>query len=381
MYNYFIGDLDKKDVDHFTTDAGLKIRRDIDKPFKKACNVFTKANIINLAEDNNLSNDEYFKQLSTDRIPLENYPLSKAKNNIVVERYPKLNKNEPYIFLGNHSCPEDIETLLNIIDRNAYLVLGSIDSLRYNPEMYLSFLNGMIPFDIMDKKQRKELLAKIERVLKTNSVLIYAEGSHNYSPNKIINDLYDGPVNAALATNRKIVLPILFRDNEHNVTYIDVSNPIDVSKIKVDMNRDFATEVDRNKYRIQQMSLYLRDQMATAIYYMMLRHTDQIHRGDYDDIGEYFINQYLQDAFSKLKWNKDVFDAEYLVKKTAAQKEFEEVNKALTNPEVLKKSYFNLRESALLLRNTEKYNVENNMREYYLKNVVPQQQLKLTRKR
>ena len=64
------------------------------------------------------------------------------------------------------------------------------------------------------------------------------------------------------------------------------------------MNRDFATEVDRNKYRIQQMSLYLRDQMATAIYYMMLRHTDQIHRGDYDDIGEYFINQYLK--FSKL---------------------------------------------------------------------------------
>ena len=36
-----------------------------------------------------------------------------------VERYPKLNKDEPYIFVCNHTCPEDIETILNVLDRNA----------------------------------------------------------------------------------------------------------------------------------------------------------------------------------------------------------------------------------------------------------------------
>ena len=33
--------------------------------------------------------------------------------NIVVERYPKLDKEESYIFVGSHVCPEDIETMLN----------------------------------------------------------------------------------------------------------------------------------------------------------------------------------------------------------------------------------------------------------------------------
>ena len=35
MKNLFISDLHNKDVDHFTTDTGLTIRRKMDKPFKK----------------------------------------------------------------------------------------------------------------------------------------------------------------------------------------------------------------------------------------------------------------------------------------------------------------------------------------------------------
>ena len=48
MKNLFINDLYKKDVNHFTTNIGLKIRKSIDKPFKKMCNIFTNANIIRL---------------------------------------------------------------------------------------------------------------------------------------------------------------------------------------------------------------------------------------------------------------------------------------------------------------------------------------------
>ena len=175
MYNYGIGELNKKGVDDFTTDIGLKIRKDIDKPFKKACNIFTKANIIYDNNNGTMSDDEYYKQLNDEKIPASNYPLKDGKNNIVVLKYPKLNKDEPYIFLGNHTCPEDIETMLNVIDRNAYLVLGSIESLKYNPEMYGSFINGMIPFDILDEKERKEIIPKSCRVLKTNSILIFPE--------------------------------------------------------------------------------------------------------------------------------------------------------------------------------------------------------------
>ena len=147
--NLFISDMDKKDVEHFTSNIGLKLRKVLDKPFKKLCNISTNANIIRMNNEA-MSDEEYFNSLDFEQIPLSNYKIVKGKNNIIVERYPKLDKDEPYIFVCNHTCPEDIETVLNIIDRNAYLVLGSIETLKYNPEMYLTWLNGMIPFDILD---------------------------------------------------------------------------------------------------------------------------------------------------------------------------------------------------------------------------------------
>lgn len=331
MKNLFISNLHEKDVEHCTTDIGLSLRKKGDKPFKKMCNIFTNAHIIRANAGENLTDDEYFSSLSTEFIPLDNYNIKKGKNNIIVERYPNLNKDEPYIFVCNHTCPEDIETVLNILDRNAYLILGSIESLQYNPEMYLSFLNGMIPFDIMDKSQRKKVLEKMLRVLKTNSILIFPEGSHNYSPNKLINNLFDGPVNLALQTNRKIVIVTLIKDNDNNVSYIDVGNPIDVKKIDVDMDRDFESEEDIEKYYVKSLSSEIRDKMATAVYHIISRHIKPIHREDYYNAEEYLRMLKIEDAFKKLKWDRDVFEAEYLTKKTREEKEHEEVIRTLSN--------------------------------------------------
>ena len=67
MKNLFISNLHKKDVNHFTSDIGLLIRRKVDKPFKKLCNLFTGRNIIRVRHDNNLSNEAYYS-LKTERI-------------------------------------------------------------------------------------------------------------------------------------------------------------------------------------------------------------------------------------------------------------------------------------------------------------------------
>jgi hypothetical protein len=326
MKNLFISNLNKKDVFDFTSDFGLFVRRKFDKKFKSLCNIFTNANIIRLNKGKNMNNDEYFRHYSTDFVDPYIYDLKPKKNNIVVERYPELDENESYIFVGNHSCPEDIETMLNIIDRNAYLVLGSIDSLQYNPEMYLLWLNGMIPFDILDKNERQELMLKMERVIEKNSILIYPEGSHNFSPNKLINNLYDGPVNLALNKNKKIILMTLIRDNENNVSYVDASNPIDISKL--------YNSIDKNKTekeKVKIISRYLRDKMATSVYCMSSKHIKMIKRRKNDNIESKIRQEKIDDAFKKLHWNKDVFEAEYLTKKTSEEKEYEDVLETMSN--------------------------------------------------
>lgn len=367
MKNLFISDLHNKDVDHFTSDLGLTIRRKLDKPFKKMCNVFTNANIIKLNQGEGLSDEEYFEGLSLDYIPLENYPIKKNKNNIIVERYPELNPDEPYIFVCNHTCPEDIETVLNVLDRNAYLILGSIESLQYNPEMYLSWLNGMVPFDIMDKKQRKELLIKMRRVLKSNSILIFPEGSHNYSPNMLINNLFDGPVNLALQTNRKIVIVTLIKDMENNTSYIDVGNPIDIKELDIKMDGEYSTDEEIEKHYVKGATSIIRDKMATSVYHIISRHFKPLNRGKHSDIEEELRMEKIKYAFKKLKWDRDVFDAEYLTKETKEEKEQKEVTKTLSDLALdsIMQNGLCGQEWILIQIDLENKNVVNRMRKYW----------------
>ena len=184
----------------------------------------------------------------------------------------------------------------------------------------------------MDSKQRKEVYQKMLRVLKTNSILIFPEGSHNYSPNNLINPLFDGPVNLALQTKRKIVILTMLKDQEKNISYIDVSNPIDVENISVDtdsIKADNDTEFEKNY--VKSLSSSIRDRMATAVYYIIERHFKQLTRSEHEDIEEDLRMEKIIDAFSKLKWNNDVFDAEYLVKKPKEVSEYEDVVSSISN--------------------------------------------------
>ena len=362
MKNLLISNLNEKDVDHFTSDIGLMLRKKFDGPFKKACNIFTGANIIDIRNRDFYNDDDYFAFLAehSERIPLSEYPLIDGKNNIVIERYPELDKDEPYIFVCNHTCPEDIETILNVIDRNAYLVLGSIETLQYNPEAYLSWLNGMVCFDIMDQQQRSDLIPKMERILKTNSILIFPEGSHNYDPNKIVNKLFDGPVNLSLQTGRKIVVCTLIKDQENNVSYVDVGHPIDLEDFHVE--RDYGLdEHEREKKYVQTLTSFIRDKMVSAVYPMMERHFDQIKRSEHDDLEEELRQEQVRDSFEKMKWNKDIFDAEFLTKKTREDLEYEEVVTTISNlrfnDDVLRNTLLDTRQSVILKRDLDRKNI------------------------
>jgi len=373
MRNLFITNLHKKDVNHFTTDIGLFLRRKLDKPFKKACNLFTNANIIRINGADGMNDEEYYSSLSLEQVPRGNYSLSASKraNNIVLERYPQLNKDESYIFVGNHTCPEDIETMLNIIDQNTYLILGSDEVLKYDPEMYLSWLNGMIVFNTLNTQMRKDLMPKMERVLRTNSILILPEGSHNYHPSNLINPLFDGPINLALKTGKKIVPVCLVRDEEHRVSYIDVGNPIDVQTVQVRVQDYYSRENESEKYRIKALSAYLRDKMATSVYHLIARHMDPLTRAEWGDMELAFIEEYVANAFRKLKWRHDVFDAEYLVKKTRVDEEYEETIRTLgelrLEPKVLRETGLDSRYWIRKLGYLEREYVAGNMRKRFLK--------------
>lgn len=107
MVNPLLTRVYNKTVDIFTTDFGIKFCRVIGKLFR--------------------------------------FVLRKAtKRKVIIDSYPKLKKDETYIFVSNHSFDEDIVSGLGNIDRNAWLLNGSTHKLKYNPQMYAAWVNGMI---------------------------------------------------------------------------------------------------------------------------------------------------------------------------------------------------------------------------------------------
>lgn len=101
-------------VDNFTTDLGIKLRRKLlNKSWRKILNLCTKRKII-------------------------------------IEHYPRLNKDEVYIFCCNHSFDEDIISVLASTDRNVYIVHGTTHQMEHNPVFLAMWLNGMIYLDRMN---------------------------------------------------------------------------------------------------------------------------------------------------------------------------------------------------------------------------------------
>ena len=120
------------DINNFTSDLGIKIRRMINKPLR------------------------VLLRLGTGK-------------KIVVESYPSLEKGKPYIFASTHSNVEEVPALLGIIDRSAYSLMGTTEQLEYNPAMYVNWLTGFINKG-SDESLLKSLFTSMG-LLKNNEVL------------------------------------------------------------------------------------------------------------------------------------------------------------------------------------------------------------------
>lgn len=503
IQNPIIGNLHKKDVNSFISKFGIFYRKKLHAVFSKICHVSTNSKllkedseIVTRIQANEYENEynsdietltdlwdtvksmlssselqqledswhEYnellisIKEKTQNREQEKKSILSQKSNSIVIDHFGNLDPNKNYVFVCNHTCPEDIETILNVLDRNAHLVLGSIESARYDRDVFLLWLlNGVLSFDILDPQQRNTLLIKMRKLLHDTSIFIFPEASHNYSSNSLINNLYSGVVNLGLGTSvpkknfknnikldrlieeltndilsiieslynshhekkqisvasikkyRKIlhdrmehtdddgekqiyanairrlktlkrdvknykphdsnyidllkseiknsiaqpenqaeaannevnqelcdkyeiVTCTLVRDQERNISYFDISDPINLENI------DLPSGINSEKEKVDFLSKDLQDKMSSSVYSLIHKYIPEVHRDDYEDIHAYFMRKQVIDAFKKLHWDEteeyvrplqssksatdkriDIFDKEYLVRKSNSQ--------------------------------------------------------------
>ena len=252
----------KADINNFTSTTGLKIRRLINKPLR------------------------FFLKLATN-------------GKIIVETYPKLEKNRPYIFAATHSFVEEVCALLATIDRNAYSLIGTTEQLEHNHKIYANWLTGFIYVNREDPVSRKESLPKMERFINSgSSILIFPEGGWNNTENLLVQNLFPGVYYLSKNTGAEVVPISSFNEFDSKDIYIKVGNPIDLSIL------------DKKEALIK-----LRDCLATMKYEQIENHSTPIKRSELGKDPRMDFMEERKNEYMRLKWTKDVWEEELTVYK------------------------------------------------------------------
>ena len=258
MKNYGILKYSNVGVDDFTSETGLKIRRELNPVLRV---VFKAA----------------------------------TKGNVIIENYPKLEKDCQYIFVSTHNFVEDSIANLSVIDRNAYLLFGTTDQLKVNKEMYAAWANGFIYVDRQNNVSRKEALLKMKRVLDSGtSVLIFAEGGFNNSENLLCLKLFASPYILSKQTGIKVVPIAPFYEPGTNDIYINAGEPLDLTRF--DDKKEALT--------------LLRDNLATLLYENIFKYASRIKRQELGDDPRLDYMESRRKEYLKTNWTKDVWDEE-----------------------------------------------------------------------
>ena len=278
MKNIGLGKVKNNDVYSFTSDLGIKIRKNINNPLRK---------ILKLA----------------------------TKRKVILESYPKLEKNKPYIFASTHSFDEDIIAALSTIDRSTYVLIGTTDQIDTNPTMYAAWINGMIYVDRLNYDSRKESVKKMERILNSgSSVLLFPEGGWNNTENLLVQKLFAGPYILSKDTGCEVIPISTFNEANSDKIYIKFGNPLNLGE----MGKKDALKI-------------LRDELASMMYGQIEKYSTPISRDKLPlDAREKFMEE-RKNEYLRVKWSKDVWDEELTVYKDKDNPSKEDVRKTFDN--------------------------------------------------
>ena len=314
MENIGLNRVKKSDVDQFTTETGIKVRRIINPLLRK---------ILKLA----------------------------TKREIILESYPDLKKDTPYIFASSHSFDEDIISALSTIDRNAYALIGTTNQIEQNPQLYAAWLNGMIYVDRLDAKSRKESVKKMERIINSgSSVLIFPEGGWNNTENLLIQPLFSGPYLLAQSTGAQVVPIASFNESGSNKIHIKFGEPLNLAS------------KDKKEALIE-----LRDSLATMMFEHIEKYSTHLTRKELSENCRLDFMQERKNEYMRVKWTRDTWDEEityYLDKEHPLP---QEINLSFDSVEVNSDNAYVMAPVLVKRMNDEKYNFKNYMHNNYKK--------------
>lgn len=154
-----------------------------------------------------------------------------------------IDNKRPIIFAPSHIGKFDVEIIGEAINKHFYLLSG--DFMNLHPDIGGKLLekNGIVYFDMYDKKDRSNVKKVILQVLNKGCNFIwFPEGTWNFSENEIVQPCYYYMVEAAALTNALIV-PIGIEQYDKHFDIL-VGEPYDVRKEYGKVNLSNEDKID-----------------------------------------------------------------------------------------------------------------------------------------
>lgn len=318
MINKIIRKMVVTDVDNFTSNFGLAIRR----TFHAVISFFFRV-IMRL----------YYKR------------------KIIVENKPKLEKNKSYIFASNHSFYLDGSSVLATAKKNCYSLFGATEQLDGDICTFFIWCTGLIYVDRTDKQSRKDSIPKMSRVLKAgNSVLIFPEGRWNDSENLLCQKLFAGVYNLSVENNVEVVPVSVFNETNSKKIYVNYGKPLKLYR----QEKDEALQV-------------LRDNLATMYYDQIMNYSTPYKRKEVTgDIHYNYMDERMYE-YSKAKWHSDYCWNDELFTYKPNEVDLEDVWKDIDKVKINEKNISIFKDILKELNRKKKYNFTNYMNENYRK--------------
>ena len=219
-----------------------------------------------------------------------------ADRPIDIIKYPELPKGKNYIFAAGHSFPGEIASNLAVIDRNAWVLLGTTDQIDHNPQMYIAWANGMIYVDKFSSDSRQESMKKMKRILQAgSSILMFPEGVLNNSENLLCMPVYPGFYHLSQETGAEVIPLVSHAEHGAKRIMVAAGDPMDFHG----KNKNEAMDE-------------LRDALAT-LRFEIIEHLPRLERNKLS--GDIHL-QHLQkrrDTYMEANWIEPNWDEEIMM--------------------------------------------------------------------
>ena len=317
MINKIIKKMADSNIDNFTSDFGLFIRRTFHKLIS-----FVFLIVLRL----------YYKR------------------KIIVENKPKVKKGKNYIYALNHSFYLDGSSVIATANKSVYSLFGATEQLDVDVCTAFIWCSGLIYVNREDKQSRKDSIPKMSRVLKAgNSILIFPEGRWNDSENLLCQKLFAGVYNLSVENNVEVIPVSIYNETDNKNIYINYGKPIKLYK----KEKDEALQL-------------LRDNLATMYFNQIMKYSTPFERKkDVDHHIEYMDERMYE--YSKAKWRSDYKWDEELFSYKQNDVDLEDVWKDIDKVKITKDNYLIFKDILKELALRKKYNFKDYMNENYRK--------------